>query len=235
MAMCYSHFLQFLQNRQFIGNFVCLAVSRPALPALTVKVMAKKIHTLAQKAERLIIYSLVIMMAGVLVLATIELAYNILLTIINPPYFLLDFEEVLGLFGIFLLVLIGIELLDTIKIYFKRNVVHVEVVVLVAIIAIARKVIVLEPGTYDGTTLIGIAAIILALAVSYYLIKKLGSEMINFRDLPKSSQKVIADDIKESKIDLVDDDLKVDLTGSPERIKDPAREKARDEGNENSG
>ncbi len=182
--------------------------------------MAKKIHSLAQRAERYIIYSLVIMMAGVLVLATIELAYSIIVAIIKPPYFLLDFEEVLVLFGAFLLVLIGIELLDTIKIYFKRHVVHVEVVVLVAIIAIARKVIVLEPGTYDGTTLIGIAAIILSLALSYYLIKKLGSEMINFRDLPSSSRKVIADDIKEMKEDIIPGNTKVDLSETPSQIKD---------------
>jgi uncharacterized membrane protein (DUF373 family) len=194
--------------------------------------MAKRVHSLAQKAERYVIYSLVIMMAGVLVLATIELAYNIVLAVINPPIFLLEFEEVLVLFGSFLLVLIGIELLDTIKIYFKRNVVHVEVVVLVAIIAIARKVIILEPGDYDGVTLIGIAAIILSLALSYYLIKKLGSEMISFRDLPRSSRKVIADDIKEIKEDLVMSDTKIDLSETPARINDPSEE---DDNDNNSG
>jgi uncharacterized membrane protein (DUF373 family) len=185
--------------------------------------MARKVHSLAQKAEKIVIYSLVIMMAGLLVLATIELAYRIILAVINPPYFLLDFEEVLVLFGAFLLVLIGIELLDTIKIYFKRNVVHVEVVVLVAIIAIARKVIILEPGEYDGSTLIGIAAIILSLALSYYMIKKLGTEMISFRDLPKSSRKVIADDIKEMKEELIPKDTKLDLSESPARL-DPTAE-----------
>jgi uncharacterized membrane protein (DUF373 family) len=194
--------------------------------------MAKRVHSLAQKAERYVIYSLVIMMAGVLVLATIELAYNIVLAVINPPIFLLEFEEVLVLFGSFLLVLIGIELLDTIKIYFKRNVVHVEVVVLVAIIAIARKVIILEPGDYDGVTLIGIAAIILSLALSYYLIKKLGSEMISFRDLPRSSRKVIADDIKEIKEDLVMSDTKIDLSETPARINDPSEE---DDNDNNAG
>ena len=47
--------------------------------------------------------------------------------------------------GGFLLVLIGIELLDTIKAYFRENTIHVEIVILLAIIAIARKVILLDP------------------------------------------------------------------------------------------
>jgi uncharacterized membrane protein (DUF373 family) len=80
----------------------------------------------------------------------------------------------MNLFGIFLLVLIGVELLDTIKVYFKRHVIHVEVVMLVAIIAIARKVIVMDFEKYSGLEILGISSIILALAGRYYLIKKTG-------------------------------------------------------------
>jgi uncharacterized membrane protein (DUF373 family) len=169
--------------------------------------MAKKIQTFAQKAERFIIYALIFMMATVLVLATFELAFQIVKSIITPPYLLLEYDQILDLFGVFLLVLIGIELLDTIKIYFKDNVVHVEVVVLVAIIAISRKVIVLEPSDYEPATLIGIGIIILSLAVSYFLIKKLGSEIINIKQLPKTSQKVIKDEIKETRKNLTEDDI----------------------------
>ncbi len=80
----------------------------------------------------------------------------------------------MDLFGTFLLVLIGIELLDTVKVYLKEKVVHVEVVVLVAIIALARKVVVMKIEEYSGDQLLGIAALILGLAVGYYLIKKAG-------------------------------------------------------------
>jgi uncharacterized membrane protein (DUF373 family) len=186
--------------------------------------MAKKIQTFAQKAERFIIYSLIFMMATVLVLATFELAFHIGRSIITPPYLLLDYNQILDLFGIFLLVLIGIELLDTIKIYFKDNVVHVEVVVLVAIIAISRKVIVLEPQDYEPGTLIGIGIIILALAVSYFLIKKLGSEIINIKELPKTSQKVIKDEIKDTRKNLtdevIDDNTKINFTEELNQQKD---------------
>jgi len=54
---------------------------------------------------------------------------------------ILETNEIITLLGFFLLVLIGFELLDTIKAYFKENSIHVEVIILLAIIAMSRKVI----------------------------------------------------------------------------------------------
>lgn len=49
--------------------------------------MGKSIQSFAQRAERIIIHALIFMMAIVLLLATIELAYNIVLSVITPPLF----------------------------------------------------------------------------------------------------------------------------------------------------
>jgi len=124
--------------------------------------------------QKYIIYALIIMMFGLLILTTIELGYYLVKSIIESDHLLVNLDQLMDLFGIFMLVLIGIELLDTIKVYLKENVVHVEVVVLVAIIAIARKVVVLKIEDIDGFTIIGIGFVIVALAVAYYLIKKAG-------------------------------------------------------------
>ena len=85
---------------------------------------------------------------------------------------MLEIKELLEIFGLFLLVLIGIELLDSIKTYITENVIHVEVVLIVAMIAIARKVIILDIDKYSSMTFIGIACLILSLSVAYYSIKK---------------------------------------------------------------
>ncbi len=114
------------------------------------------------------------MMAGILILATIELGYYLIRSIIHSDYFLIDLDELMDLFGVFMLVLIGIELLDTIKVYLQSNIVHVEVVVLVAIIALARKVIALKAENMSGDKIIGIGVLIVALGLTYYLIKRAG-------------------------------------------------------------
>jgi len=121
--------------------------------------------------EKFITVSLIIMMAVVILLATIELGWIIINDIITPPVLLLDINEMLDIFGLFLLVLIGIELLETIKAYLSERVIRVEVVIIVALIAIARKVIILDVKELSSLTLIGIAAIILALSAGYYLLK----------------------------------------------------------------
>lgn len=65
--------------------------------------------------EKAIAYTLIGSMALVLFLTTIELGWIILQDIISPPLFLLDIDELLDIFGLFLLILIGVELIDTIR------------------------------------------------------------------------------------------------------------------------
>jgi uncharacterized membrane protein (DUF373 family) len=125
-----------------------------------------------KKFEKAITVTLVALMAIVVLLATIELGWIIVKDIITPPVFLLEINELLDIFGLFLLVLIGVELLETIKAYLKENVVHFEVVMTVAMIAIARKVITLDVKELPAMTLVGIAAIIVALAAAKYFFRK---------------------------------------------------------------
>lgn len=122
--------------------------------------------------EQAVVRSLVFMMALIIFLATIELAYLILIDIISPPMFLLEIEELLDIFGFFLLILIGIELLETIKAYLEEKVVHSEIVLEVALIAIARKVIILDLKAYDSVVIIGIAALIITIAGAYFILKR---------------------------------------------------------------
>lgn len=124
-----------------------------------------------EKFERVINITLFFMLALVVLLATIDLGWIIVRDMLTPPVILLEVEELLELFGAFLLVMIGLELLNTIKTYITEKTVHVEVVLLVGIIAIARKVVILEPKELGGLTLLGIGAIIFALTAGYYFVK----------------------------------------------------------------
>ena len=135
-----------------------------------------RLRKTVQVIERYIIKTLIGLMSLLLIAATVELGYVLVKSIIHSgtDHLIIDLDNLMKVFGVFLLVVIGIELLDTIKVYFKKNVIHVEVVMLVAIIAIARKIIVMDFDVYGGTEIIGIAAIMIALAAGYYLIKKTG-------------------------------------------------------------
>ena len=131
------------------------------------------------KFETYIVGALVGMMALVILISTLELGWIIIKDFLAPPRFLLEIADLLEIFGFFMLVLIGIELLESIKAYLKDHVIHIEIVLEVALIAIARKVIILDIEKYDGLTLVGTAGLILAVAVAFYAVKT--------KVLPKSS------------------------------------------------
>ena len=119
--------------------------------------------------ERIIIYALLAMMAIVILLATIDLGRLIVLDIITSATFLLSVNQLLEIFGFILLIIIGVELFETIKAYLVEHVVHIEIVLEVALIAIARKVLILDVKELSPGTLYGIAGVVLALSVGYYL------------------------------------------------------------------
>ncbi len=132
------------------------------------------LNKVVKKVEKLIIRTLIGLMTLLLVLATLELAYSIVIMIWTTQGFLIDLDNLMNVFGVFMLVLIGIELLDTIKVYFREHIIHVEVVMLVALIAVARKVIIMDIEERSGLEIVGIASIIIALSAGYYMIKKTG-------------------------------------------------------------
>jgi len=75
-------------------------------------------------------------------------------------------------FAGFLMILIGLELMKTIVMYLDERVIHVEVVFSVAMIAIARHAIDVDFNNVPPLAMVGIGAIIIALAVGYFYFKK---------------------------------------------------------------
>jgi len=107
-----------------------------------------------------------------ILLATLELGWIILQEILKSPNYLPEINGLLDIFGFFLLILIGVELLETIKAYLTEHVVHVEIVLEVALIAVARKVVILDVKDVTPLTIFSIAAIVAALAIAFYLEKR---------------------------------------------------------------
>jgi len=126
------------------------------------------LETLLTKVQKFVVVVLAGMLAVVVVLSALHLGVLIAQEIWAPPRFLIRVQGLLEIFGYFLLVLIGVELLETLKAYLKKDAIHVRVVLEVALIAMARKVIIEEPNVVPSLTLLGIAALILALAIAFY-------------------------------------------------------------------
>lgn len=124
-----------------------------------------------ERFEHLIVLVLVVLMTGVVLLATLELAWILVKDVMTSPVFLLEIQELLDLFGLFLVVLIGIELLHSVRTYVLKREFHLETVLAVSTIAVARKIIILDPKELSPGTLLGMAALVLALAFAFYVMR----------------------------------------------------------------
>jgi uncharacterized membrane protein (DUF373 family) len=124
------------------------------------------------KFERIIVLTLLLMMMIALLASTVELAIILVQQLLEPPLLLLNVKEMLTVFAFFLMVLIGLELVETTKMYLEEDIFHVEVVVLVAIIAVARKIIIIDYESVSYSMLLSVAALMIALSVGYFLLKK---------------------------------------------------------------
>ena len=122
--------------------------------------------------ERFIVLALLLMMMVALLASTVELAIILVQQLLEPPLLLLNVKEMLTVFAFFLMVLIGLELVETTKMYLEEDIFHVEVVVLVAIIAVARKIIIIDYDSVSYGLLWGISALMIALSVGYFLLKR---------------------------------------------------------------
>ena len=122
--------------------------------------------------QKIIIAALMWLMAFVVFMATLKLVY-ILVVDIFVPLDGLEINDLVGFFGYILLVLIGVELLETFKSYELEKTVNVQIVFLVAMIAMARSIIIMELDLSSSeTNMVGTAAIIASLSLGYYLIER---------------------------------------------------------------
>ena len=135
--------------------------------------MINRILDFLDRFEMGVVTFLVVLMVLTVALVTIDLAVLLVKDIAAHPRYLIGIDELLDLFGMFLLVLLGLELLETIKAYLVEHAIHVEVVMVVALIAISRKVVILDVKEMQSLTLFAIAMIILTLSIGYYLIARI--------------------------------------------------------------
>ena len=143
--------------------------------------MKEKILRLNERFEYVVVVVLLLTLMIVVLLGALGLVALIVTTLIERGQ-TMDFSDAKftmpllhDVFTGFLMILIGLELIKTIVMYLDDNLVHVDVVLSVAIIAIARHVIEMDLNAAAPLSLIGTGTVILALAVGYYYFKKAGA------------------------------------------------------------
>ncbi|MEQ9546120.1 MAG: phosphate-starvation-inducible PsiE family protein [Marinobacter sp.] len=121
---------------------------------------------------RFAIRVLAVLMVAVILWGVGDVIYIIYDRLVTPPLLLLDINDIFYTFGAFMAVLIAVEIFINIRLYLGTNVFPVQLVVATALMAIARKVIVLDFETLTPMYIFGIAATTLSLGVTYWLLRQ---------------------------------------------------------------
>jgi uncharacterized membrane protein (DUF373 family) len=125
--------------------------------------------------ERAVVLALLCLLMLVVIYATVGFVITIgsaMIERFGRPALELTLPILHEVFAGFLMILIGLELMKTIVMYLDEHVIHVEVVMSVAMIAIARHAIDVDYKTAPPMAMVGIGVVIISLAVGYYCFKK---------------------------------------------------------------
>ncbi|MEH2311416.1 MAG: phosphate-starvation-inducible PsiE family protein [Nostoc sp.] len=123
-----------------------------------------------ENIEVLVSKTLSIFMVIVILVAIADLGIFILKELFTAPYARFN-TTLYKIFGLFLNVLIALEILENITAYLRKHVFQVELVIVTSLIAVARKIIILDLEKVPGLDIIGLGIAILALSISYLIIR----------------------------------------------------------------
>jgi uncharacterized membrane protein (DUF373 family) len=133
-----------------------------------------KLMSIYEKFEQCVSLALVMLISLLIIFALYKLAIKVYVTIMveaidptNPAVFQ-------SVFGMIMTLLIAMEFKHSILkvVYRKDSIIQVKTVLLIAILAISRKLIILDTNATGAAELAALAATLLALGVVYWLMRE---------------------------------------------------------------
>jgi uncharacterized membrane protein (DUF373 family) len=122
-----------------------------------------------EKLEKVVIGILLLLLVLGITLGTIETGSELYYAVVAPPFLLITPKTLFRFFGLFLIILVGLELLKLLKLRYQHKEIRPELVFEIALIAICNEIVTYNQEDTKGMVMFGTAALIMALSVSYYV------------------------------------------------------------------
>jgi len=125
-----------------------------------------------KKIIHLCLKALGLLMILVIISGVIDVGWTLYQRLMSPPHFILTIGDILATFGAFMVVLIAIEIFENIILYLRDDVIHVKIVLSTALMAIARKVIILDYDELAPMYVFATGIVLLATGLTYFFVFK---------------------------------------------------------------
>jgi uncharacterized membrane protein (DUF373 family) len=126
------------------------------------------IERFAAAFERFTVGALVLLLMATILFGTVIVGWSLLQDLLHTQQLVAEPKVLFDVFGLFVAVLVGVELLKILRHVMISHEVDTALVVETALIALCNKVITLNLASASWTTLGAIAALILGLAVAIH-------------------------------------------------------------------
>lgn len=124
-----------------------------------------------EKIEAIVAKLLSIAMVIVVLVSVVDLGIFLFQELLTEPRGFFN-TTLIEIFGLFLSILVALEVLENITAYLKKHIVQVELVIVTSLTAVARKIIIFDFSNSTGLELIALAVAIFTLSVSYWLVRR---------------------------------------------------------------
>ena len=125
-----------------------------------------------QYVIRMCVRAMAVMMVFVIIMGVVDVGWVIWQRLASPPRFILTIADMLATFGAFMAVLVAIEIFVNITIYLREEVIHIKIVIATALMAVARKVIVLDMEKTEPLAVLALGGLVVASGVCYWLVHR---------------------------------------------------------------
>ena len=124
------------------------------------------------KVIKFSVKALAILMVFVILWGVVDVVYVLFEHLKKPPFMLLNLSDMLRVFATFLTVLIAIEIYQNIVLYLHTDIIPVKLVIATALMAVARKIIIIDSVEATPLYIISIGLVVLSLGITYFLLEK---------------------------------------------------------------
>jgi uncharacterized membrane protein (DUF373 family) len=129
--------------------------------------------SLYERIEQVIALTLTGLITIIIVIATWDLAKEVFYLAWHGVLDPLDHRMFQAIFGQIMTLLIALEFKHSIVkvVAHGQSIIQVKTVLLIALLAVSRKFIILDPDKYSAQTILALAAVLVGLGITYWLIR----------------------------------------------------------------
>jgi len=126
---------------------------------------------LTSNFERIAVSALIVLLMATIVFGTAVVTWSLIVDLVHTQELVAEPKVLFDIFGLFVAVLVGVELLKILRHLLVAHEVDTALVVQTTLMALCNKVITMNLSDVTWTTLVAVAGLILSLAAAIYALR----------------------------------------------------------------